>query len=72
MTLHPDLTFTVDVTLTDRMRNADGTYRTYLARVTVLAQNDTEARLIAIQMATAIRSDLDVMPLGDRLVDVVA
>lgn len=62
--------FTVAVTFTDRTRLPNGRYREFLTHVDVIALSDTEARLVAVQMATAIRADLDVMPLGDRIVAV--
>ena len=62
------MVFTVEVTYTDRTRLPDGGYRTFIAVVDVMADSDIDARLVAVQMATAIRCDLDVMPLGDRIV----
>lgn len=66
------LTFTVNVTFTDRSRDASGNYVTYTAIVTVLAADDTEATLVACQIAHAIRADLDPMVLGARITDCVA
>lgn len=66
------LTYHVNVTWTDRTRAADGGYVTYLARVTVLADDDTEATLVAAQLAHAIRADLDPMILSTRITDCIA
>lgn len=66
------LTYSVDVTYTDRTRAADGSYVEYVARVTVAAEDDTEATLVAAQMAHAIRCDLDPMVLRTTITDCIA
>ena len=55
------MTFTVDVTLLHRVGPNAG--RTGRARVTVLADTDGDALLVATQLATAIRCDADAMPI---------
>lgn len=66
------LTYTVEVTFTDRTRDASGGYVTFVAVVTVSAENDTDATLIACQMAHAIRADLDPMVLGATITSCIA
>lgn len=67
------LEFTVEVCYTDRSRTTDGTFTTFTTSVTVLAETDTEARLIAAQMADAIRRDkTDGMVLSATVVGVAA
>ena len=66
------LTYEVRVILTDRTRDASGGYVTFVALVTVLADNDTEATLTACQMAHAIRADLDPMVLGATITSCIA
>lgn len=62
------MTFDVDVHFTDRTRLADGTYRMFRARVTVDATNDTDATMVATQLAMAVRADLNPMALGANVV----
>lgn len=66
------LTYTVQVDFTDRSRNADRTFVTSTRTVTVLADNDTEATLVATQLVTALRADLDGMPVASRILDCLA
>lgn len=63
--------FTVEVTYTDRTRLLNGRYQTFTSIVEVMAEDDREARLVAVQLVTAIRCDLDVMVLGERVTDCV-
>jgi hypothetical protein len=63
--------WTVEVELTDRSRHADRTFVVFRTTVEVSADTETEARLVAEQMAGAIRHDLDAMVLGSRVLEVV-
>lgn len=65
------VTYTVDVDVTDRTRRDDGSYVAVTRRVEVAAIDDTEATLVACQLVLAIRSDIDPMVLGARIVDLV-
>jgi hypothetical protein len=63
--------YEVEVLWTDRTRNDDGGYVSYTARIEVLADTDTEATLVASQMAHAIRADLDPMILSAEIISIV-
>lgn len=68
-----DLEFTVAVGHTDRTRTVDGGFTTYTTTVTVFADTDVNARLIAAQMVDAIRRDkVDGMVLSAQIIGVVA
>lgn len=64
--------FTVRVTHTDRSRTADGHFNKFYTSVEVAADTDIEATLIAAQMASAIRRDIDGMVIGTTIEEVAA
>jgi type II secretory pathway component PulK len=65
-----DTSFRVRVTYTDRIRRADGRFRTFTTEVEVLAADDVEATQLAAQMVDAIRSGIDGMVTATEIVAV--
>ena len=68
---HPldELTFTVEVTHTDRTKVA-GRFRAFTTSVEVLAPTDVDAVTVACQMVGAVRSAIGGMVIGARITDV--
>ena len=64
--------FTVAVFFRRQADNGTTDHPIFTAVVDVMADNDTDATLVAIQQATAIRHHLGVMPVGHRILDMIA
>lgn len=65
-----DTTFRVEVTYTDRSRDAEGRFRTFTTEVEVVAADEVEAIQLAAQMVDAIRARIDGMVTATRIVAV--
>jgi len=64
------LTFTVQVTHTDRTRTPAGRFNEFTTNVEVLADTDTDAACIAAQMVGCLRGNG--MVLGTRITNCIA
>lgn len=64
------MTYEVLVEFTDR-QVVDGAFKTYPSTVTVTADSDTEATLIAAQMVAAIRCDLSGMVVATTITNLI-
>lgn len=59
------MVYEVDVIFTDRTRLADGKYRTFRVRPSVMTDlGGSDAELLASQFVHALRADFDIMVLG--------